>query len=403
MQKNRKKFVSVVCIILVFVFLASLVFGALGSALAVSQTQIDSLKGQQSAIQKEQKDLQSQINDLQGQQASVIEQKEALDHQNDLARQEIELINEQIDLYAKLVEEKAKELEQAKEDEAAQKEALRVRMRAMEESGSLTYVAILFNASSFSDLLAKLNDISSVLQYDKKLEDAYIAATKHVAEVKADYEATLAEQEEKKVELEAKKAELERQIAAAEALIAELASDIETYKAEFEANAAAAAALGTQINELVAALEAQQKAEQAAGKGNGIVTGTGSMKWPLPGYSGSDTYGMRFHPIFKENRFHAGTDVGAPSGTAILAADSGTVALATYNSGYGNYVVLSHGNGISTVYAHMSSLAVSSGTSVTKGQTIGYVGSTGWSTGPHLHFEVRVNGSTTDPLSYSYS
>jgi murein DD-endopeptidase MepM/ murein hydrolase activator NlpD len=401
MQK-RKKSVSVICLVLVFILIASLLFGALGSALAVSQAQIDTLKSQQSALQQQQQDIQTTISELQGQQNSALAQKAALDRQNELARQEIELINEQIDLYTRLVEQKAAELEAARADEARQKEALRVRMRAMEESGSLTYYAILFEARSFSDLLARISDIASIMKYDRELEGKYVAAREHVEIVKAEYEATLAEQEQKKAELEQKKAELERQITAAEAVIVTLENDIEAYTAEFEKNEAAEAELGAQINEMVAALEKQQREAAAAGQ-PGYITGTGSMQWPLPGYTGSQTYGMRMHPIFHEMRFHAGTDIGAPSGTPILAADSGTVALATYNSGYGNYVVLSHGNGVSTVYAHMSVIAVSSGAGVTKGQVIGYVGSTGWSTGPHLHFEVRVNDSTTDPLSYTYS
>lgn len=408
MQKKQKRLVSTICLILVIVLVVSLVAGAIGSAMAVSQSDIDALKNKQSSIQEQQQGIQGRISDLQGQQDSAMEQKAALDEQNELARQEIELINEQIDLYNKLIEEKAKELEAAKAEEEAQKEALRVRMRAMEEAGSLTYFSILFESNSISDLLARLDFISSIMKYDKNLEDAYIAAREHVEAVKAEYEAVLAEHEATKVELEAKKAELEQQIIAAEALIARLEEDIEQYKREFEANEAAERAISSQINEMVAALERQRKeAEEAAkqnGGNSGFVNGTGSYKWPLPGYAVKEnTYGNRFHPIFKEWRFHAGTDIGAPSGTPIVAADSGTVAVATYGGGYGNYVVISHGGGVSTLYAHMSSMAVSAGSNVSKGDVIGYVGSTGWSTGPHLHYEVRVNGATTDPMGYSYS
>ncbi|MGI5985092.1 MAG: peptidoglycan DD-metalloendopeptidase family protein [Clostridiales bacterium] len=402
MQK-RKKLFSTVCIVLVIVMIASLLLGAFGGAMAVSQAEINALKNQQTTVQQQKKDLQSKITNLQGEMDSVVEQKTALDEQNELARQEIELINEQIDLYDKLIEEKARELEEAKADEAEQKEALRVRMRAMEESGSLTYFAILFEANDFSDLLSRLDFISGIMKYDKKLEEAYIAARQHVEEVKAEYEATQEEQKATRIELEQKKAELEKEITAAEAVIDNLENDIEKYKQEFAANEAAEKELSSQINDLVAALEKQQKEQAAAGGNPSYITGTGSFQWPVPGHTASNTYGWRFHPIFKENRFHAGEDIGAPSGTSILAADSGTVAVAAYSSSYGNYVVISHGNGISTLYAHMSSMAVSVGASVTKGQVIGYVGSTGWSTGPHLHFEVRVNGSHTDPLSYTYS
>ncbi|MGI5985193.1 MAG: murein hydrolase activator EnvC family protein [Oscillospiraceae bacterium] len=405
MQSKQKKMVSTICMVMAL----SLVIGAPGKAMAVSRADIDALKSKQSAIQEQQTGIKTKISDLQEQQESAMEQKTALDEQNELARQEIELINEQIDLYNKLIEEKSNELEQAKADEAKQKEALRVRMRAMEETGSLTYFSILFESNSFSDLLARLDFISSIMKYDKDLEEAYIAAREHVEEVKAEYEAVLAEHEVTKVELEQKKAELELQIQAAETLIISLEEDIEQYKKVFEDNEAAEATLSVQINEMVAALERQQREAAEAAKNNGtiipnFVTGTGSLKWPLPGiYPKDNTYGMRFHPILKEMRFHAGTDIGANSGTPILAADSGTVAVATYGGGYGNYVVISHGSGISTLYAHMSSMAVSAGSTVSKGDVIGYVGSTGLSTGAHLHFEVRVGGQTTDPMGYSYS
>lgn len=393
---KTKKAVSVICIILVLVLVGSLIFSAIGGAFAVSQSQIDALQQQQDAIEKQKEDLTNQIGALESEMFTVLEKKEALDEKNELARQEIEIINEQIALYEELIQKKAEELEEAKALEAEQKEALRVRIRAMEESGSLSYISILFKAASFTDLLSRLDSINSIMERDKELEDAYIAAREHVEEVKAEYEATLAEQQVKKVELEEKKAQLELEIAAACQLIKDLEADIEAQRAAEDAADAQMAALGNQINDLIAELER----EQAAGGGN-VVVGTGSYIWPLPGiYPTSNTYGMRFHPIFHEWRFHAGTDIGANSGTPIIAADSGTIAVAGNGGGYGNYVVINHSNGRSTLYAHMSSIAVSYGQGVTQGDTIGYVGSTGYSTGPHLHYEVRVNGVTTDPMSY---
>lgn len=401
MQKNRKKLVSTVCIILVLIFLATIILGAIGSAMAVSQSEINALKNQQSVIQQQKKALQTKISDLQGKQDSAIDQKAALDEQNELARQEIELISEQIDLYTGMVEEKAKELEAAEADEADQKEALRVRMRAMEESGSLTYYSILFDANSFSDLLARMDFVSSIMQYDKSLEDKYIAATQKVAEVKAEYEETLKEQQDKKTELEARKAELEQQIVAAEAVIADLEKDISKYKTEYATNDSQEAAIRSQIDKKVAELKKQQDAAIKAGQT--VVKGSGKLTWPVSGTSTASVtsgFGYRIHPIFGDKRFHSGVDISANSGTTIMAADAGTIVSAVYSSSYGNYVVISHGNGMVTLYAHMSSMAVSSGQSVTRGQTIGYVGSTGWSTGPHCHFEIKVNGQLVDPLGY---
>lgn len=398
MSEKKRRTVSIICIILVAAFLVTLLVAAIGSAGAVSQSQINALKSQQTSISSQKQALQEQIDGLQGDMSTYIAKKEALDEQNELTRQEIELINEQIDLYEKLIEEKEKELEEAKAAEEQQKQELRVRMRAMEENGSLSYIAILFKATSFTDFLAKLSDINTMMESDKSLEDAYVAAREHVEEVKAEYEQTLEEQQDAKTELEEKKADLEQQIAEAEAVIQQLESDIDAYKQEYEANAAQEAAVQNQIKQL----EAQLAAQNAASGTTGTV-GSGTYTWPVAGTTTADVtspWGYRIHPIFGTEKFHAGVDIAANSGTTIMAADAGTVLTAVYSSSYGNYVVISHGNGITTLYAHMSSMAVSAGQTVTKGQTIGYVGSTGWSTGPHCHFEIRVNGSSVNPLNY---
>lgn len=373
-----------------------LLVSAFSGALAVSQSQINALKQQQAALNEQKKAAADKMNATGAELNNYVEKKTALDEQNELTRQEIELINEQIDLYEKLVEEKAKELEQAREVEAKQKADLRVRMRAMEENSTLSYVALLFKATSFTDFLSKLADINAMMKSDKALEDAYIAAREKVEDLKAEYEQTLEEQKDTKTELEDKKAELEKQIAAAEQVIKDLEADYEADKAQYEANEANAAALNAQINNMIAQLEAQQQQNNGS-----VVTGTGTYIWPLPGYTGGHTYGNRFHPVLNYWRMHYGEDIGAPAGTPILAADSGTVVTVAYEAGgYGNYVVVNHGGGRSTRYAHMSATAVSAGQTVTQGQTLGYVGSTGLSTGAHLHFETRVNGSAVDPYTY---
>ena len=405
MNTKSKKFVSVTCIVLVMVLLVTLVLSAIGSSFAVSQSEINALKNQQAAINQQKNDLQSKIGNLEAEKTSAIEMKTVLDQQNELARQEIELINEQIDLYDKLIEQKEKELEEAKQQEAEQKAALRVRMRAMEENGEVTYFAILFRATDFSDLLSRLDFISEIMEHDKKLEDSYIAARENVEKVKAEYEETQTEQQATRVELEAKKAELEKQIEEAIKVITDLENDIAELEEEYEANAAQESAIRAELDKKIAQFEKEQeelRKQQLQQSGSTtVVTGSGAFTWPTPGYTTiSSPYGYRPHPIFGDQRFHSGVDIAAPSGATIVAADSGTVITAVYSSSYGNDVVISHGNGNSTLYAHMSSMAVSSGQTVTKGQTIGYVGSTGWSTGAHCHFEIKIGGSLTDPMNY---
>lgn len=406
----KKKTVSAICIALAFIMIVTLVvslMGSFGAFAAGGQEEIDALEQQKQQLQSQQQSIQSNINDLVAQQADVIEQKAAMDEKNELARQEIELINEQIDVYTGLIEDKAEELEKAEAAEQAQYELYRKRVRAMEEEGSYTYLDILFQCRSLSDVLSAIDMIGEIMDSDKRLFEEYKTARETTEQVKAEYEATLAQLGEKQETLEAEKAELEEQIAAAVEVINQLQDDIDAAKAEYAKAAAAEAAAQASINAIIAQMQAEEEAaRQEAAQNNQQYTGTGSTAtgtyiWPCPSSTYvTSAFGMRDHPLFGDERPHSGIDIAGSAGSEVLAADSGTVAVATYSSSYGNYVTIYHSNGDYTLYAHMSSLAVSAGQSVTQGDVIGYVGSTGWATGPHLHFEIRVNGSTVDPLSY---
>lgn len=406
----KKKAISIVCIILAFLMMVTLVvsvIGSLGALAAGGQDQIDALEQQKSELQSQQASIQTNIDDLIAQQADVIDQKAAMDEKNELARQEIELINEQIDVYTGLIEDKAEELEKAEAAEQAQYELYRKRVRAMEEEGSYTYLDILFQCRSLSDVLSAIDMIGEIMDSDKRLFEEYKTARENTEQVKAEYEATLAQLSDKQETLEAEKAELEEQIAAAVEVINQLQDDIDAAKAEYAKAAAAEAAAQASINAIIAQMQAEEEAaRQEAAQNNQQYTGTGSTAtgtyiWPCPSSTYvTSAFGMRDHPLFGDERPHSGIDIAGSAGSEVLAADSGTVAVATYSSSYGNYVTIYHSNGDYTLYAHMSSLAVSAGQSVTQGDVIGYVGSTGWATGPHLHFEIRVNGSTVDPLSY---
>ncbi len=406
----KKKAISIVCIILAFLMMVTLVvsvIGSLGALAAGGQDQIDALEQQKSELQSQQASIQTNIDDLIAQQADVIDQKAAMDEKNELARQEIELINEQIDVYTGLIEDKAEELEKAEAAEQAQYELYRKRVRAMEEEGSYTYLDILFQCRSLSDVLSAIDMIGEIMDSDKRLFEEYKTARETTEQVKAEYEATLAQLGEKQETLEVEKAELEEQIAAAVEVINQLQDDIDAAKAEYAKAAAAEAAAQASINAIIAQMQAEEEAaRQEAAQNNQQYTGTGSTAtgtyiWPCPSSTYvTSAFGMRDHPLFGDERPHSGIDIAGSAGSEVLAADSGTVAVATYSSSYGNYVTIYHSNGDYTLYAHMSSLAVSAGQSVTQGDVIGYVGSTGWATGPHLHFEIRVNGSTVDPLSY---
>lgn len=406
----KKKTVSAICIALAFIMIVTLVvslMGSFGAFAAGGQEEIDALEQQKQQLQSQQQSIQSNINDLVAQQADVIEQKAAMDEKNELARQEIELINEQIEVYTDLIDDKAKELEAAEKTEQEQLELYKKRVRSMEENGSYTYLDILFQCRSLSDVLSAIDMIGEIMESDKRLYEQYKESRENTERIKGEYEQTLVLLGEKQETLEAEKAELEKQIAAAVEVINQLENDIEAAKAEYAKAAAAEAAAQASINAIIAQMQAEEEAARQEAANNGQdYTGTGSTAtgtyiWPCPSCTYvTSKFGMREHPLFGDERPHTGIDIGAQAGAEVIAADSGTVAVATYSSSYGNYVTIYHSNGDYTLYAHMSSLTVTAGQNVTQGDIIGYVGSTGWASGPHLHFEIRVNGSTVDPTSY---
>lgn len=406
----KKKTVSAICIALAFIVIVTLVvslMGSFGAFAAGGQEEIDALEQQKQQLQSQQQSIQSNINDLVAQQADVIEQKAAMDEKNELARQEIELINEQIEVYTDLIDDKAKELEAAEKTEQEQLELYKKRVRSMEENGSYTYLDILFQCRSLSDVLSAIDMIGEIMESDKRLYEQYKESRENTERIKGEYEQTLVLLGEKQETLEAEKAELEKQIAAAVEVINQLENDIEAAKAEYAKAAAAEAAAQASINAIIAQMQAEEEAARQEAANNGQdYTGTGSTAtgtyiWPCPSCTYvTSKFGMRDHPLFGDERPHTGIDIGAQAGAEVIAADSGTVAVATYSSSYGNYVTIYHSNGDYTLYAHMSSLTVTAGQNVTQGDVIGYVGSTGWASGPHLHFEIRVNGSTVDPTSY---
>lgn len=406
----KKKTVSAICIALAFIMIVTLVvslMGSFGAFAAGGQEEIDALEQQKQQLQSQQQSIQSNINDLVAQQADVIEQKAAMDEKNELARQEIELINEQIEVYTDLIDDKAKELESAEKTEQEQLELYKKRVRSMEENGSYTYLDILFQCRSLSDVLSAIDMIGEIMESDKRLYEQYKESRENTERIKGEYEQTLVLLGEKQETLEAEKAELEKQIAAAVEVINQLENDIEAAKAEYAKAAAAEAAAQASINAIIAQMQAEEEAARQEAANNGQdYTGTGSTAtgtyiWPCPSCTYvTSKFGMREHPLFGDERPHTGIDIGAQAGAEVIAADSGTVAVATYSSSYGNYVTIYHSNGDYTLYAHMSSLTVTAGQNVTQGDVIGYVGSTGWASGPHLHFEIRVNGSTVDPTSY---
>ena len=416
----KKKTKSLLALILSVMTVLSLILGAMPiQAQAVTQSEIDALKKERDRIAEEKAAQQAIVDELEAQHATVLERKLALDDRNVYTLEQMDLNEQEIALYDQMIEDKAKEVEAAKALEDEQLERYRTRVRAMEENGNYGLLALILNAGSLGELLTAIDDIGEIMESDRRLEDEYIAAREHTEEVKAEYEAYKAELEAKQAALRAEQVELQRQIDEATDLINQLLEDIEGNSEELAALQAAQDEAQEEIDRLVAELERQRaeeeerrRQEEAAknpgggssgggGGGGGSAVSTGSFTWPCP----SCTYitsrvGYRWHPVSGVWKYHSGLDIGAAYGATIVASDGGTVTIAGVNGGYGNCVMIDHGNGYYTLYGHMSSIAVSVGQSVSQGATIGYVGSTGVSTGPHLHFEIRQGSTILDPENW---
>lgn len=303
---------------------------------------------------------------------------------------------DRIDRLREELRKKRSELRAAEERLALQQTAFEQRVVMAYKANDLSYLDVILQSSSFNDLVQRLRLVRDLVGGEQDLLAQLELAR---AAVERERDALARKQEEAAraaASLEAQRAELAALCAAQEAQRA-------AVDAARQEKGAALAAVSSNLAELERQeehLRAQSQALTSIINGNsGGGKGTGSMMWPVNGTVTSG-FGWRIHPILGRRIFHTGIDIAAPSGTPIWAADAGKVIYATWVSGYGNTVALDHGRGISTLYAHQSSIAVGYGQTVTKGQVIGYVGSTGYSTGPHLHFEVRVNGSPVDPMGY---
>ena len=403
-----KRLKSAISVLLSLVLMLSLVlcFTPTNANAATTQAEIDELKEQRNQLKEQQKDIQNTVNSLRGQQDKLIELKTALDEKNAITLQQILNLEEQITLHEELIEQKSVELEKAQDVADEQLSRLKVRIRNMEENGRYNYVAVLFGAESISEFLSLMDDIGDIMKSDRDLENSYKEAVTDLKTVKSEYEEARLELKEQKAELTNLSAQLEKDIVEANAAILELEGDISANSAILSQLNAQDKEMQDKINQKIKELNKQNKPSNPSNPSNpSKPSGSGTLTvWPSYCTYITSVQGNRVHPITGQYGTHGGTDIGASYGSAIYAAGSGTVVTAynnsAYNGGYGNYAMINHGNGIQTLYAHMSVCSVTVGQTVSAGQTIGYVGSTGRSTGPHLHFEVRVNGSRVDPQSY---
>lgn len=418
MKNIKKSLRSVFCALLAAAALAASL-----SAYAVSQAEIDDLQKKLDALEQQAQEQQDVINDLTSQKARFITRKLALDNKIEINRQMIELIGEQIEIYDEIIAEKQAELDKALEKETAQTELLRSRIRAMEENSTYSYASFIFDSSSVTELLSRIGDVNDIMHYDKTLEEEYMAAREDVESIKKSYEEARHEQELLQKELDTKQAELDAQVEAAYTMIADIETLSDDAQAEYDAIAEEEAKAEETLQEAIRKRAAEQaKYNQnnnsnnggggnsggsggnsggGGSSGGGSATSLSNLQWPVPSCTLiTSRFGYRVAPTTGASTYHGGLDIGAGMGASIVAAGAGDVIYAGANGGYGNCVMIDHGNGVVTVYAHMSSIGVSYGQYVTAGQYVGAVGSTGVSTGPHCHFEIRINGAQTDPAAY---
>ena len=371
-----------ICLVVVLVICVTSIFTY------VQAVDSSSLQDQKEQIQNQRDSANQELENVKEELSENLEQVRKLDEQISNSQAELDKLNNQISELQNTLNETNDELSVAQENYSKKKELLDNRLIAVYESSDTQYLDVILSSKSITDFLSNYFLITEIANYDTQL---------------------LEEIQNKKEEIENKKKKLE-----------ETKEQLSTTKANKTKTAKVLESSRTIRQNFVDKLSEQEKDLQKqieeydqkykeindeilslAQQGTNTVYVGGEFAWPVPGYTRiTSKYGMRLHPILHVYKLHSGVDISAPIGANFVAANDGVVTKATYSSSYGNMVMIDHGGGISTLYAHGSQILVSAGQHVQRGEAILKVGSTGYSTGPHAHFEVRINGVTTDPMPY---
>lgn len=364
------------------------------------EEQIEQAEREREALQSGLTNLQTIKKDLETQKANLKEYVAQLDRSLMELEQNIAQLNQQISAKEEEIRQNEGELEAALEREENQKESMITRIRFVYESGTPQLTDLLLQASGFGDFLNKADYAERVMAYDQRMLQDYMTIREYVelCRDELDLEKQILDQAKYNVQMEQQSLEdligqKSRDIISYETDINNKENAIREYEEEIKAQDAEIAALEAAI--------AEEKKRIIANSGTVLTYDGGVFKFPLASYTRiSDEYGMRIHPTLGVEQFHNGVDFAAPKGTAIYAAYDGKVAAAAYSGTMGNYVMIDHGDGLYTIYMHASELYVEKDDIVVRGETIAAVGSTGRSTGNHLHFSVRLNGAYTSPWNY---
>ena len=396
----KKLLCVIICISVIFAFPAE-------TAQATTNDSIREKEAEIAEAKKEVATLKSSLTDVEKLKKELEQSKNDLNAYVTQLDTQLSDIQSKIAEYNKLIEEKENEIEVTTEElnaaivkQEEQYAAMKERIKFMYEKGDTLYMEIIFSSSSFSDTMNKADYIEALSAYDRNQLDEYVRTRELIALCKEELESEKEVLDEARIAVEAEEAAISTLISEKEAQIVAVSSDISTKEAAIKEYEDMIADENAQIAALEKAV-AEEKARLAAANANARTYDGGMFAWPCPGYKRiSDEYGNRMHPTLGIEKFHNGIDLAAASGTSILAAYDGDVVAADYSSSMGNYIMIDHGGGLYTIYMHASALYVSKGQSVYKGQTIAAVGSTGRSTGPHLHFSVRLNGNYVSPWNY---
>lgn len=385
---RHRRIVSAVAILLAVLMVGSVLLSAL-PVFAITKSEVDALKSKVAEATAKKKELKNQLSSISGDISALEKQISLLDNQ--IEAQEDELAAQE-ELLAQLqvhIEEKTIELADSEAEQAAQYERMKERVRYMAENGSTSYLSILLASDSFADFLNRWEIVQQISVRDEKLFEELKSIRDKVATEKTELEAAQADAQATKAEMDANMAELETQRQA----------KVAAQKKAEDQKASVNKAYAEMIEKEEDLMEDYKKAAAQLAAQTTYVGG--KFMWPLPAANNVITckYGYRTHPVTGKYKLHTGIDLRASTGTKVYAANGGTVTTSGYSSAWGNYIIINHGGGYTTLYAHLSRRNVSKGAKVKQGDVIGLSGNTGYSTGPHLHFEINKNGSSYDPLT----
>ncbi len=424
MKMKKKPVVSVLAGLLAAVML----LGMMGSVAPIPvsaassseiKDQIDDLKEQQDELKQQKKDLKNQIKDNMSEMERLVAEKDIIDQEIFLLNEQVLNINQQIQAYGLLIADKQDELEMAQERLYLLTEQNKERIRAMEMYGEMSYWSVLAQAGTFGELLDRLSMVAEIARADERRLREMNDAAKLVEEAQAVLVAEKGALEATRTELDAAQQELTQKRQEADGLLQQLVARGDEFEALMDQAEAETQKLLEEIAQKEKEYTEAKRQEYLQWLSTSVPPTTttrysyaesndppsnvvAGIEWTMPiRYTAfTSPYGWRIHPVYGTRKFHGGVDLAAPQGTKIVAARSGVVTAASYSSANGYYVTINHGDGFSTSYLHMTHYTVSVGQRVSAGQKIGECGSTGISTGPHLHFSIYYNGGTVNPANY---